>query len=201
MDALDGSRRRACGLLKTIALIEEHCNQSEDVMKPLSASLVLLALLMTTVQFADGEAALEGGARKQVSSIGEDLPTAEAIVTDDMVLPLMGSTDHFEGRIAFAKAELKITPAQLPLWNAFVAAARSNAELEKQMVNASPSIAIMETPAANLPQRLAAHERQLEVHLAMLRKIAAALQPLYTSFNKEQRQSAETLPGSMIGLG
>ena len=35
--------------------------------------------------------------------------------------------DHVEGRIAVLKAELKITEAQLPQWNAFADALRENA--------------------------------------------------------------------------
>src|SRR6516164_758614 len=36
--------------------------------------------------------------------------------------------DHVEGRLAFLKTELKITDAQLPLWNAVADAIRANAK-------------------------------------------------------------------------
>lgn len=36
-------------------------------------------------------------------------------------------SEHVEGRIAFLKTELKITDAQLPLWNSFAQAVRDNA--------------------------------------------------------------------------
>ena len=35
---------------------------------------------------------------------------------------------HVEGRLAFLKTELKITDAQLPLWNAVADAIRANAK-------------------------------------------------------------------------
>ena len=41
-------------------------------------------------------------------------------------MPMMA--DHTEGRIAFLKTELKITDAQLPLWNAVADAIRANAK-------------------------------------------------------------------------
>jgi hypothetical protein len=43
------------------------------------------------------------------------------------MMGMMGMADHVEGRIAYLKAELKITEAQMPQWNAFADALRSNA--------------------------------------------------------------------------
>jgi hypothetical protein len=34
-------------------------------------------------------------------------------------MPMMGMGQHVEGRLAFLKAELKISPAQEQLWNEF----------------------------------------------------------------------------------
>ena len=39
----------------------------------------------------------------------------------------MSTIDHIEGRIAFLRAELKITDAQMSAWNAFADALRANA--------------------------------------------------------------------------
>src|SRR5690349_15695774 len=44
-------------------------------------------------------------------------------------MPMMGMMQrHVEGSIAFLKTELKITDAQLPLWNAVADAIRANAK-------------------------------------------------------------------------
>ncbi len=43
-------------------------------------------------------------------------------------------TGHVEGRLAFLKTELKITDAQLPLWNKFADAVRDNAKAMKEMM-------------------------------------------------------------------
>jgi hypothetical protein len=40
----------------------------------------------------------------------------------------MSTIDHIEGRIAFLRAELKITDAQMSAWNAFADALRANAK-------------------------------------------------------------------------
>lgn len=46
-------------------------------------------------------------------------------------MPMIGMMDparHVEGRLAFLRAELKITEAQTPQWNAFTDALRANAK-------------------------------------------------------------------------
>src|SRR5215475_10651648 len=42
---------------------------------------------------------------------------------------------HVEGRLAFLKTELKITDAQLPLWNAVADATRTNAKSMSEMMS------------------------------------------------------------------
>jgi hypothetical protein len=43
------------------------------------------------------------------------------------MMGMMGMADHIEGRIAFLKAELKITDTQLTQWNEFADVLRANA--------------------------------------------------------------------------
>ena len=49
-------------------------------------------------------------------------------------MPMMAS--HIDGRLAFLKTELKITDAQLPLWNAFAQAMRDNVSAMQAMPHA-----------------------------------------------------------------
>ncbi len=49
------------------------------------------------------------------------------------MMGMTGIADHIEGRIAFLKAELKITEAQMPQWNAFAEALRANARRMSEM--------------------------------------------------------------------
>src|SRR5215472_16748746 len=51
-------------------------------------------------------------------------------------MPMMAMmAGHVEGRLAFLKTELKITDAQLPLWNNFAEAVRANAKAMQDMMD------------------------------------------------------------------
>jgi hypothetical protein len=65
--------------------------------------------------------------------------------------------EHIEGRLAFLKTELKITDAQLPLWNAFAQAMRDNATAMQAM----PHTMMGKNKAATLSDKLAAGETML----------------------------------------
>ncbi len=111
---------------------------------------------------------------------------------DGMMMPVIGKADHLEGRLAFLKTELKITDAQLAQWNAFADAARTSAaqmtEMMKQKLAMKPDDA-----KSGLPERLAMHEKQMTSHLEMLRRMSAALTPLYATFSDEQKAAADSL--------
>src|SRR5215467_1255550 len=62
---------------------------------------------------------------------------------------------HVEGRLAFLKTELKITDAQLPLWNALADAIRANAKSMGAMAEGMMG----STQAATLPDKLATREK------------------------------------------
>src|SRR5215469_11001572 len=70
-------------------------------------------------------------------------------------MPMMA--EHIEGRLAFLKTELKITDAQLPLWNAFAQAMRDDAGTMRAM----PHPMMGMNKAATRPDKLAAHETML----------------------------------------
>jgi len=136
---------------------------------------------------------------------GTALTTADLPVTDSLLLPMVGASDHLDGRIAFLATELKITPAQLPLWNAFVAAVRANAaedqQLEAGQLQASLSAVLVAAPGTpDLLQRLQARQRRLARSLQMLQRMIGALTPLYESFSTEQRLLAESLANGTAGL-
>jgi hypothetical protein len=120
-----------------------------------------------------------------------------------MMQMMMGQNSmagHVEGRIAFLKAELKITDAQQPLWNTVAEAMRTNAKGMSGMSNEMP----MMGSATRLPEKLAMHEKMMAGHLDGLRKLKAAVEPLYASFNADQKKTADELmigPMGMMGVG
>lgn len=99
---------------------------------------------------------------------------------------------HVEGRIASLKSDLEITEAQTPQWDRFADALRATAK----SMNGMYGQMMQEKAAATLPARLEAQETMLSAHLASLKALKDALDPLYASFSDEQKKRAD---GLMIG--
>jgi hypothetical protein len=118
----------------------------------------------------------------------------------------MGMSD---ARIAAVKAELKLTDAQLPLWNAFVAAVQTNKQAMQQRMStmhgsgagkgAGPSSGMMMMSSGPLPERLAQHETMMAAHLVALRQVEAAVTPFYDSLTPDQKAKADRLLCGQMG--
>jgi len=110
----------------------------------------------------------------------------------------MMAPERIEGRIAFLRAELKITDAQQPLWNSFAEALRSTA---RDMMGGMQQMmtSMQGGTAPGLMQRLDGHERMLAAHLEAFRRMKAALAPLYAALDDAQKRTADQLlmPGAM----
>jgi hypothetical protein len=115
-------------------------------------------------------------------------------------------------RLAALKADLALTPAQLPLWNAFADAAPSmgqgmgmqGAGMAQGMpmrqgagMQAGAAQPGMMAQGGSLPERLDRHEAILTAHLDALRKVKATLAPLYAALTPEQRAKVDA--ASMCG--
>lgn len=112
-------------------------------------------------------------------------------------MPMMAAmAGHVEGRLAFLKTELKITDAQLPLWNAVADAIRANAKGMGAM--AEGMMGNMQT--ATLPDKLATREKMLTARLEALRKLKAAVDPLYAALSDEQKKTADELIMGPMGM-
>ena len=103
---------------------------------------------------------------------------------------------HVEGRLAFLKTELKITDAQLPLWNAVADVIRANAKTMGGMGDGM--MGDMQT--STLPEKLAAREKMMTAHLEALRKLKAAVDPLYAALSDEQKKTADELLIGPMGM-
>lgn len=116
-----------------------------------------------------------------------------------------------EQRLADLKAELNITDKQLKAWNAFAAAAKSDARAMPAgmtmpmpmkpgampgMMGGDGMMAMM--MAGPLPERLARHEVMMKAHLKTLHKVRVAVTGLYRVLSPEQRVMVDkTLCGRM----
>jgi len=106
-------------------------------------------------------------------------------------------TGHVEGRLAFLKTELKITEAQLPLWNAVAAAIRANANSMSAMMSDGM---MGKGQTGTLPDRLALGEKMMTKHLDAFRKFKAVVDPLYAALSPEQKKTADQLLMGPMGM-
>src|SRR5215467_14511800 len=109
----------------------------------------------------------------------------------------MGMAGHVEGRLAFLKTELKITDAQLPLWNAVADAIRANVKSMSEIMSGGM---MGSSQPATLPEKLALREKMMTAHLEALRKFKAAVDPLYAALSPEQKKSADELLIGPMGM-
>lgn len=108
--------------------------------------------------------------------------------------PMMGGPGDFvEGRIAFLKAELKITPEQETVWKAYADAMReasgSMQAMHDQMMSGGMP--------ATMPERMQWHEQMMASRLAAERSLQEAAVPLYKALSPEQKKVADSLIGMM----
>lgn len=108
---------------------------------------------------------------------------------------------HIEGQIAFNKAELHITDAQLPQWNAFADALRGNAATLQTAMQKGMQASGSATAPEQMERRIAMHSTQLDTMKAML----AVVKPLYAVLSDDQKKTADELMGEhlmgMRGMG
>jgi hypothetical protein len=115
------------------------------------------------------------------------------------MMAMMGARDgeHVEGRLAFLKAELKITDAQAPQWTAFADAVRANG---KSMAGMNQSMSTARATVTTLPERLAFVQSAMTAHLDGLSKTAAALTKLYDTLSVEQKKTADGIVIGPMGM-
>jgi LTXXQ motif family protein len=107
-------------------------------------------------------------------------------------------TAHVDGRLAFLKTELKITPEQESLWNDYATAVKDNAKTIGERCTALMAQGDDKTPS--LPDRLDAQEQFMMARLDALRAVGKTLKPLYAALSDEQKQLADQFIKSSTGM-
>ena len=102
---------------------------------------------------------------------------------------------HVEGRIAFLRAELAITDAQLPQWNAVADALRAGAK-NMQETMAKVMQAGMPTTA---PARAEAMVQMMTARLDAMKAMAAGGKALYAVLTDAQKKTADELMMGPMG--
>ena len=117
------------------------------------------------------------------------------------MMRMMGMADHVEGRIAFLKAELKITEAQMPQWNAFADVLRENARRMSGIRTTMSGIFGQDSASVSAPDQLDRMEQMISIMLEAVKGTKAALVPLYAVFTEEQKKLADQLIRGPMGMG
>jgi hypothetical protein len=90
-----------------------------------------------------------------------------------------------EGRLAFLKAELKITEAQTKQWDAFAGALRENVAKLNEAYKAPDREA---TEKMSPAERLGWFEKAITARLDAVKRSRAAMEPLYAALSDEQKK-------------
>lgn len=96
-------------------------------------------------------------------------------------------TGHIEGRLAFLKAELNMTPEQESLWVDYASAVSENAK--GMMTRCSSLMTQGGTSGLSLPDRLDAQEQFMAARLDGLRATSKVLKSLYGALSDAQKRS------------
>lgn len=114
-----------------------------------------------------------------------------------MMGTMMGGTEmpaFGEGRIAFLKAELGITPAQQAAWDAYAAALTKNFASMQGMRQTVMTALEGKTPV----ERLDAHLAAMESRLTALKEVRPTLTALYGVLTDDQKKKADAI---LTGMG
>jgi protein CpxP len=95
-----------------------------------------------------------------------------------------------EGRIAFLKTELKITPAQEGAWQQFAAAMRENAQSLDQAISTARA---HHGTAQNAVERMEMRAQFAKLRADNEARLVTAFKPLYASLTPQQQQLANQL--------
>lgn len=127
------------------------------------------------------------------------MPMMRGMMDGAGMMPMMRgmmSADHIEGRIAYQKAELAITDAQLPQWNAVAAVLRLNA---KAMQDGMAKMAKDGMPSA-APARGDMMMTMMSERLEGMKKLGVANKALYAVLAPDQRKTADDMAANPMGM-
>ena len=105
---------------------------------------------------------------------------------------MVDMTERLEGRLAFLRAELRITDAQAPAWSAFADALRTS---RKHLLEARQQ---MGQAYSSAPDRLERYEQHLSARLEALKSARTAFAKLHGSLDETQKRTADELVAPFI---
>ncbi|WP_426530368.1 Spy/CpxP family protein refolding chaperone [Bradyrhizobium sp. McL0615] len=112
----------------------------------------------------------------------------------------MATIDRIEGRIAFLRAELKITDAQADAWNGFADALRTNARKLAEVRAATMPKPGDGQPASTVSARLDQQEQWLAARLDGTKAMKSAFAKLNEALSDDQKKTANDLLAPHMGM-
>ena len=175
---------------------------------------VFAAFAATAAWAAEPDPHAAHHAASAAASMPSAKPGASMMGRSKMNMADMHGLGMSADRLATLKGDLALTPSQLPLWDAFADAARGMSgsmtmhpgmemPKDKPMM---PAAAMPQAPGrpktgmammgahGSLPDRLERHEAMMADRLEALRKVKAALSPLYAALSPAQRAKLDAMP-------
>lgn len=101
-----------------------------------------------------------------------------------------GGAQHIEGRVAFLKAELKITSSQEAAWRAVEKVMRENAA---ELGKLREELIASKDKSQSAAERLDRRARFAETRAKEIAAFASAFKPLYDQLSDDQRKAADAL--------
>lgn len=121
----------------------------------------------------------------------------------EMMQPMMAARggmgmpfEHIEGRVAFLKAELQVTDAQMPAWNTFAATMRTDAASMKAMHEEMMKGGMPTT----MPDRMALRHKMMSSRLSMMDHSEASMKALYAVLSPDQRKAFDQMMSGPMGM-
>jgi hypothetical protein len=108
----------------------------------------------------------------------------------------MMAPEHVEGRIAYQKAELAITDAQLPQWNAVASVLRLNAKTTQDGMAIMSKVGMPTTAPARSDMMVMLMSERLEG----MKKLGEANKALYAVLTPEQQKTADDMAANPMGM-
>ncbi|NRG18145.1 Spy/CpxP family protein refolding chaperone [Rhizobiales bacterium] len=121
--------------------------------------------------------------------------------------PMMGYgadayLDRIDGRLAFLKAELKITEEQSKAWDELSTAVRDTAETHNAMMRSMmEDIRDGKIDEMTLPDFLTLRLTHMEARLEQIKAIKGAVDNLYSVLHEDQKQIADEIVLPAVGMG
>ena len=108
-----------------------------------------------------------------------------------------GMLDRVEGRLAFVKAELRISEAQTPAWNELAAAIRGGAKQHNERMKS----VFKDAGDKTLLERLDLQEQFMTARIEEIKQVKGSLKALYAQLSDEQKREADHVVLPMVGMG